>query len=144
MAIIARPQILAFLKTKKFGVVASVSPEGKPQSAVVGIAVTDDLEILFDTLTTTRKVRNLRRARSVSLVVGWDRDEITVQIDGIADEPHGAELARLKETYFAVHPGGREREGWPNITWVRVRPQWLRYSDFSFGGAVVELTRDQL
>ena len=144
MAIIARPQILAFLKTKKFAVVASVSPEGKPQSAVVGIAVTDDLEILFDTLTTTRKVRNLRRARSVSLVVGWDRDEITVQIDGIADEPHGAELARLKETYFASHPGGREREGWPNITWVRIRPQWLRYSDFGFGGTVVEFTRDQL
>jgi pyridoxine/pyridoxamine 5'-phosphate oxidase len=144
MAIIARPQILAFLKTKKFGVVASVSPEGKPQSAVVGIAVTDDLEILFDTLTTTRKIRNLRRARSVSMVVGWDRDEITVQIDGIADEPHGAELARLKETYFASHPGGREREGWPNITWVRIRPQWLRYSDFSFGGSVVEFTRDQL
>ncbi len=144
MATIARPQILAFLKTKKFGVVASVSPEGKPQAAVVGIAVTDDLEILFDTLTTTRKVRNLRRARSVSLVVGWDRDEITVQIDGIADEPHGAELARLKETYFAAHPGGREREAWPHITWVRIRPQWLRYSDFSSGGTVVELTRDQL
>jgi pyridoxine/pyridoxamine 5'-phosphate oxidase len=144
MAEIARAQILDFLKTKKFGVVASISPEGKPQSAVVGIAVTDDLEILFDTLTTTRKIRNLRRARSVSMVVGWDRDEITVQIDGIADEPHGAELARLKETYFASHPGGREREGWPNITWVRIRPQWLRYSDFSFGGTVVEFTRDQL
>jgi general stress protein 26 len=144
MATIARAQVLTFLQTKKFGVVASVSPEGKPQSAVVGIAVTGDLEILFDTLTTTRKIRNIRRARSVSVVVGWDRDEITVQIEGLADEPHGAELARLKETYFASHPGGREREGWPNITWVRVRPQWLRYSDFSLGGTVVELTRDQL
>ena len=144
MPTIDRAAVLAFLRTKKFGVVSTLSPEGKPQAAVVGIAVTDDLEILFDTLTTTRKVRNLRRARSVAVVVGWDRDEITVQIEGPADEPHGAELARLKETYFASHPGGRERERWPNVTWVRVRPQWLRYSDFSPGGAIVELTRDQL
>lgn len=144
MPTIARAHVLAFLQTKKFGVVSSVSPEGKPQSAVVGIAVTDDLEILFDTLTTTRKIRNLRRARSVSVVVGWDRDEITVQIEGIADEPHGAELARLKLTYFSVWPECRDHEKWPHITWVRVRPDWLRYSDFSFGGTVVELTRDQL
>lgn len=144
MPTIARAQVLDFLQTKRFGVVSTLSPEGKPQAAVVGIAVTDDLEILFDTLATTRKVRNLRRARSVAVVVGWDRDEITVQLEGTADEPHGAELARLKETYFAAHPGGREREGWPNITWVRIRPQWLRYSDFSPGGTIVEFTRDQL
>jgi len=144
MANIDRAAVLAFLRTKKFGVVSTISPEGKPQSAVVGIAVTEDLEILFDTLATTRKIRNLRRARSASMVVGWDRDEITVQIDGIADEPHGAELARLKETYFAAHPGGRARERWPHITWVRVRPQWLRYSDFSPTGSIVEFTHDQL
>ncbi len=139
-----RAALLAFLRTKKMGVVSTISPEGKPQAATVGIAVTDALEVLFDTLTTTRKVRNIRRSRSAAVVIGWDRDEITVQLEGIADEPHGAELARLKETYFAAHPGGRERERWPNITWVRVRPQWLRYSDFNPSGGIFEFTIDQL
>jgi hypothetical protein len=36
-----------------------VSPTG-PQAAVVGFAVSEHLEIVFDTLDTTRKLRNLR------------------------------------------------------------------------------------
>jgi general stress protein 26 len=144
MPTIDRATVLAFLRTKKFAVVSTVSPEGKPEAAVVGIAVTGNLEILFDTLTTSRKIRNLRRSRDVAFAIGWDRDEITVQLEGIADEPHGPELGRLKETYFAVHPAGREREGWPNITWVRVTPQWLRYSDFGPKSAIVEFDASQL
>ena len=34
------------------------------------------------------------------------------------------------EAYFAVGPDGREREQWPDIAYVRVRPRWVRYSDF--------------
>jgi general stress protein 26 len=143
MPTIDRATVLAFLRTQKFGVVSTISPEGKPEAAVVGIAVTDDLEILFDTLTTTRKIHNLRRSRNIAVVIGWD-EEITVQIEGIADEPHGAELARLKLTYFSVWPECREHEKWPHITWVRVRPHWLRYSDFNPGGSIVEFTKDQL
>ena len=138
-----RAAMLAFLRKHRLGVLSTVSPEGKPEAAVVGIAITDDLEIVFDTLETTRKVRNLRRSRNIAFVIGWD-EEITVQLEGIADEPHGAELARLKQTYFTVYPDGRERESWPHITWVRVRPHWFRYSDFNPGGTIVEFTRDQL
>jgi hypothetical protein len=42
--------------------------------------VTDDLEIVFDTLSTTRKCQNLRKCPKISLVVGWDQ-EVTVQYD---------------------------------------------------------------
>jgi hypothetical protein len=48
----------------------------------------------------------------------------------VADEPGGAELARLKAAYFARFPDGREREAWPGIAYVRVRPTWARFSDF--------------
>jgi general stress protein 26 len=138
-----RAALLAFLRKHRLGVLSTVSPEGKPEAAVVGIAITDDLEILFDTLTTTRKIRNLRRSRNIAFVIGWD-EEITVQVEGIADEPHGAELARLKETYFAAYPDGRDREKWPNITWVRVRSHWFRYSDYNAGGGIYEFTKDKL
>ncbi len=110
---------------------------------MVGYGVSDDLEIVFDTLGTTRKAANLRRDPRSAVVVGWD-DEQTVQIEGLADEPTGAELARLKRVYFAAYPDGPEREAWAGITYVRVRPMWARYSDFRPGGGVVEWSEAEL
>jgi hypothetical protein len=37
---------------------ATASTDGAPQAAVVGYAVTDDLELVFDTLASTRKAEN--------------------------------------------------------------------------------------
>ena len=31
----------------------------------------------------------------------------------------------------ATFPDGRERQAWPGLTYVRVTPTWLRYSDYS-------------
>jgi hypothetical protein len=104
----------------------------------VGFAVSDELEIIFDTIATTRKAMNLRREPRIALVVGWDEEQ-TVQIEGVADEPGGDELARLKDVYFGVYPDGVERQAWKDITYVRVCPTWARYSDFRPGGRVVEL-----
>lgn len=116
-----------------------MSDSGAPQAAVIGIAVTDALEIVFDTLGTTRKMTNLRRDPRIALVVGWDEEQ-TVQLEGVADEPTGEELARLKAVYLAKFADGVERAAWPDLTYVRVRPSWARYSDFRAGGGVVELT----
>ncbi len=138
-----RAELLAFLRPRRLCVQASTSLAGAPQAAVVGYAVTDDLELVFDTLDDTRKVENLRRNPRVALVVGWEDDQ-TVQIEGVADEPRGEDLARLKRAYFAVYPDGVEREGWKGITHVRVRPTWARYSDFRRGGRVVEIGPQEL
>jgi hypothetical protein len=45
-----RDELLEFMRSEKYAVQTSVSPSGVPQAAVVGIAVTDRLEIVFDTL----------------------------------------------------------------------------------------------
>jgi hypothetical protein len=58
-------------------------------------------------------------------------DERTVQLEGITDEPTGTDLDRLKELYFVQFPDGRGRQTWPGLTYIRVRPLWLRFSDFS-------------
>jgi hypothetical protein len=39
-------------------------------------------------------------------------------------------LDRLKKLYFASFPDGIERQAWPGITYFRVRPTWVRFSDF--------------
>jgi general stress protein 26 len=122
--------LLDFLRQHRLAVQASVNPEGGAQAALVGIAVGDRFEIVFDCLDSTRKIANLRRNPHIALVVGWD-EEKTVQIDGIAEEPRGAELERIRRIYFKAWPDGRDRLAWPGITHVCVRPTWARYSDFS-------------
>jgi general stress protein 26 len=122
-------QLLVFLRSHRHAVQASVGGETAPQAAVVAFAVTDRAEIVFDTLGTTRKAQNLRRNPRIALVIGWD-DEQTVQLEGTADEPTGAELERVRAFYFEAIPDGPTRLPWPGITYVRVVPSWIRYSDF--------------
>ncbi len=139
-----REELVHFLRRYRLAVQASVGPDGAPQAAVVGFAMSDALEIVFDTVTTSRKYRNLRADPRIALVIGWD-DEITAQLEGVADFPAGDELHRVRECYFAVHPDGRERLSWPDITHVRVRPTWVRYSDFTQDPpGIIELSGDQL
>lgn len=127
-----RSELLSFLRGPRYAVEASVTPAGQPQAAIMGIVVTDEFEIVFDTLGTTRKMANLRANPRIALAIGSlaEGDGRGVQLEGVADEPQGAELARLQPLYFAKFPDGRARLAWPSLTFVRVRPTWLRYSDF--------------
>lgn len=129
-------ELLEFLRAQKWAVEASVGATGAPQAAVIGIAVTDGFELVFDTLGSTRKAENLRRDPRIALVIGWD-DGRTVQLEGIADEPTGVELEQLVEKYLERFPDGVERRAWPEIAYFRVRPSWLRYSDFRGSEPVV-------
>ena len=123
-------ELLEYLRRGKHAVQASSAKSGAPQAAIVGVAVTDALEVFFDTLDSTRKCANLRRDPRVAFVFGTDTDAWTVQYEGVADEPKGAELDRLLALYLAKFPDGRERQSWPGITYFRVRPTWIRFSDY--------------
>jgi len=139
-----REQLIQFLRKYKLAVQASVASDGAPQAAVVGIAVSDQLELVFDTLESTRKYQNLRANPRIALVVGWDH-EATAQIEGIVDFPTGPELQRIRDVYFIPYPDGRDRLTWPGITHARVRPTWIRYSDFTRDPPlIVELGPEQL
>jgi general stress protein 26 len=122
-------ELYAFIHQRKLAVVSSVSAFGLPESALIGIAVTEELEIVFDTVKTSRKYKNLSRNSSVALVIGWDGEE-TVQYEGIAREPSPKEREHYRNIYFEAFPDGRERAAWPDIAYFVVRPHWIRYSDF--------------
>jgi Pyridoxamine 5'-phosphate oxidase len=126
-----------FLKKEKLGVVSSISPEGPPQSALVGIAVTEKLEIVFDTLDSTRKFRNLKQHPRCSFTIGW-AGEITVQYEGKAWLPTGSELERYRQIYFASWPDGPSRLNWPGLVHFVVTPTWVRYSDFNQDPPLIE------
>jgi hypothetical protein len=120
---------LAFAQGERLAVLSTVSPLHQPESALMGVAVTADFEIVFDTLRTTRKYGNLRANPQVSLVIGCT-GAISLQYEGIAEELQDAELERLLPVYFAAFPDGVQRRSWEGITYFVVRPKWLRYSDY--------------
>lgn len=139
--------LLRFMRTQRLAVEASCAADGGVQAAVVGIAVTDAFELVFDTLGSSRKARNLRNSPRAAFVLGGysANDERTVQFEGLADEPVGAELERIKSTYFDAWPDGPGRASWPGITYFRVRPTWIRFSDFGCAPPrIIEFTVDDL
>jgi hypothetical protein len=129
-----KSELLAYLCSQRLGVLGTLTSSGEPQAALVGYAVTPDFEVVFDTLQTTRKYRNMIANPRVSFTVGntaGHGDERTAQYEGVAEELAGESLAKLQPVYFATWPDGVDRKQWPHITWFVIRPRWIRYSDFN-------------
>jgi|SRR5271154_7077822 len=119
-----------FIASHRLGVLATVSPSGEPQAAVVGIAVTRELELIFDTVKSSRKYQNLSANPSIAFVIGGD-EEITVQYEGEAAELQSVADQRYFDIYFEKWPECRAHLNWPGIVHFKVRPKWIRYSDFN-------------
>ncbi|MDO3627875.1 pyridoxamine 5'-phosphate oxidase family protein [Mucilaginibacter sp. BT774] len=138
---VTKELIYEFINQQKLGVVSTVNPDDKPEAAVVGIAISVNLEIVFDTVKTSRKYLNILNKPNVALAIGWD-DEITVQYEGVAEilgDNDGAD--NLREVYFRAFPDGRERaETWPGLVHIKVTPNWLRYSNYNEPQQIEELT----
>ena len=113
------------------------SGDGTPQSALVGIAITAQLEIIFDTVRSSRKYPNLIARPVCSFVVGWTGEQ-TVQFEGHATEPNGPDLKRYQEIYFAAWPECEPHMNWPGIAYFVVRPRWIRYSDYDQKPPIIE------
>jgi pyridoxine/pyridoxamine 5'-phosphate oxidase len=123
-------EAFAIIRSKRFLVVSSVDGSGAPEAALVGFALTEGNEFVFDTFGSTRKAVNFARNPRTALVVGWD-DGISIQVEGEARRPAGDDLAALKAAYFSVWPDGRQRETWPDIAYIAIKPRWLRYSNYA-------------
>jgi len=121
--------IYTFAAQCRLGVLSTVCDANTPQSALVGIAITPHLEIIFDTVKSSRKYPNLIAQPVCSFVIGWAGEQ-TVQYEGEAEELESPELERYQETYFKVWPDGPSRLSWPGIVYFVVRPASIRYSDF--------------
>ena len=132
-------QLHAFLRQHRYGAIATVSRDGAPEAALIGIAAMPDLSLIFETIGTTRKCVNLRRDGRVALVVGCDGDT-TLQYEGLADERPADDVAG---DYYAVLPENLGHRGWPGLTYVRVRPRWMRLSTYGAAWSVEEFHFDR-
>ena len=123
-------EVFRFLNGEKFGVLATVAEDGRPEAALMGVAPTPELELIFDTVKSSRKYPNIKRDPRVAFVIGCST-EVTVQFEGIAEELVGQSLAKYKEIYFAKFTDGPARGNWPGLTYFVVRPKWIRYCDYN-------------
>jgi pyridoxine/pyridoxamine 5'-phosphate oxidase len=142
---VTEKDLLSFLQQSRLGILSTIGPSGEPQSALVGIAVTPELEIVFDTVKTSRKYPNLVARPACAFVFGWTGvpgspagPEQTLQYEGAAEELQGSELERCQEVYFRVWPDGPARLAWPGIVYFVVKPRWIRYSDFDLNPPLIE------
>jgi hypothetical protein len=132
-----------FMASHRWAVQASVNAAEAPQAALIGIAVSETFEVVFDTLAASRKAINLRANARIAFVIGgwFEGDGRTVQYEGLVDFPQGQDLYRLREIYFAAFPDGPQRQSWPGLIYVRATPTWIRYSNFN--SAVPEIQEFQ-
>ncbi|MFD6166036.1 pyridoxamine 5'-phosphate oxidase family protein [Oerskovia sp. NPDC060287] len=122
-------QLVAYVRTHRDGVVATLGPDGSPQAAYLALTATDQGELVFDARESSRKITNLRRDPRIAVTVGGD-DGTTLQCEGVADLPEGTDRERCGAAYAGTFPefaGSLEQDG---IVLVRVRLTWSRFGDY--------------
>lgn len=130
-------QLVSFMRAQPCVVEASVTPQGTPEAAAIRVAVTDRWELLFNTVTQSRKHQNLVMNPRVAFVIGWEHER-TVQYEGIAELPPEAELAEVRAYYFDHFRDGPTEQTWPGLVYWRVRPTWIRYSDLNINPPIIQ------
>lgn len=91
-------EVFQFMNRESLAVLATVADNGQPQAALMGFAVTCELEIIFDSVKTSRKYPNLKKNPRVAWVIGC-ATEVTVQYEGSAQELEGESV--LTEASYA-------------------------------------------
>ena len=124
-----RALLVNFIKGCEIGAIATVTPDSEPEVAAMQFAVTDNLELIFDTPASTRKYQNIQENNYVAFAI-WKEFDI-VQYEGLAIQLGGEELAQYKEIFFTKNPDARQ---WvdivPDLTFFKIVPRWIRYTGF--------------
>ena len=63
-------EVYQFMKSEQLAVLATVGEDQRPEAALMGFAVTEELEIVFDTVKSSRKYPNLEE-KSTSGLGDW-------------------------------------------------------------------------
>lgn len=132
-------ELYDFLVKCDSGVVSTIGSEGEPQSARVYIVATPELQLIFYTLQTNRKCLNLRRDPRIAAAVGLE-DKWTIQYEGLAMEANEYTHAEVRKIYMHARPQQAGMLNWPGLTFFRVKPIWIRFSDYGQPWRIEEMS----
>ena len=124
------------IKDRVLGVISSVNRYGHPESALVGMAISPDGEIVFGTQLSTRKYQNILENRRVSIVFSLEKME--VQLEGDARPVSDEQAERYQEVLFAANPAARRYADDPGERYVAISVDWVRWVDYSAKPVVEE------
>jgi PPOX class probable F420-dependent enzyme len=121
--------MLAFLAQNRWGVLATIKRDGRPQLSNVGYAYDPQAQVIRVSVTADRaKTRNLQADPRVTLHVAskdfwtWVAVEGTAELTPVAADPHDATVEELV-TYYRGISG--EHENWDEYRTAMVRDRRL-------------------
>ena len=105
----ADPRMLAFVAEHRWGVLATIKGDGRPQLSNVGYSYDADAQLVRVSVTDTRaKTRNLRADPRVTLHVAskdfwtWVAVEGTAELTPVAADPHDDTVEELVTYYRGI------------------------------------------
>lgn len=126
-------ELIEYVRAHGDGVLSTIGPHGAPQSAYLSLTATDEGELVLDARVDSRKMANILRDPRVAVVIGG-ADGTTLQCEGVADAPDGAERERCTAAYLATFPqfaGSLQGDsGSTGVVVVRITLSWARFGDF--------------
>ena len=122
-------QLLDKFQSGVLGVIASTNDHDNPEAALVGYAMTSNLEIIIETLKSTRKYKNIVARPRVAIVL-YLGDESTVQYEGEARVLDDSETD-FRNTYFSKNPEGKKWEATGDEVFFIIQPKWIRYANYA-------------
>ena len=126
--------LVQYVRAQADGVLSTLGPDGSPQAAYLPVTATPAGELVLDARETSRTVANVRRDPRVAVVVGG-RDGTTLQCEGIADLPDGADRDACARAYLDAFPQFADSLADPGIVLVRIRLTWARHGDYRPGAS---------
>lgn len=142
----ARARALAFLTSKKSGVLATLSDMDEPRARLLYYSADDEFNIYFLTLAHTRKIGDLRAHPRVAFTVFDEEVPQTLQIEGEATDITNSpvtnpiietlfENLKMNDRYYA--PLARFDRS--DVRFFRITPSWVRWGDFTQGHTTDEV-----
>lgn len=96
-----KADVYRFVLQCKLGVLSSIGSLGTPQSALVGIAVSENLEIVFDTVKSSRKYANLIANPGCSFVFGWTGEQLS-NMKALQKNLEGPDSGIIRKSIFRL------------------------------------------
>lgn len=130
-----KKEVYKFLSNRipKLGVLSTVGGNNKPESALLGYAVLENLTIIFTTSIKSRKWQNLLQNPYVALTIGQGFTESNVQYQGIATLiTDGEKMKDVDKIFYSLRPDLLTFKSLDN-GFIQITPAWIRFMDFTDG-----------